>query len=201
MRTVGITGGIGCGKSLAASFIKEEGFPVLDADDLTRELWAEPAVVARVGEKLRERGYLAGEFTPRAVRAVAQRAFKDMQIINILEFVLQPLILEKMQEWLAAREKEGAELVFVVVPLLFECGLQYLFDATATINAANEIRERRLQLSRPLSATDINLRFNRQWADWARSRYADHTIDNEGAPEELRAKIVEFIKEEKSKAN
>ncbi|MBR5901740.1 dephospho-CoA kinase [bacterium] len=201
MRKIGITGGIGSGKSLAASFIKEEGFPVLDADDLTKELWEDPAVVEELGVKLRERGYLQGEFTPRGVRAVARRAFQDMQIINILETTLQPLILEKMKAWLDLREKEGAKLVFVVVPLLFECGLQYLFDDTLTINVANEIRERRLQLSRPLSAGDINLRFNRQWANWARSRYADYTIDNDGASEELRAKMNEFLAEETSKAN
>ncbi|MBR5623495.1 dephospho-CoA kinase [bacterium] len=201
MRKIGITGGIGSGKSLAASIIAEKGFPVLDADDLTKELWDDPAVVRKLGEKLRERGYLQGEFTPRAVRAVAQRAFLDMQLINLLETVLQPMILEKMKIWLSEREKEGATLVFVVVPLLFECGLQYLFDATLTINVQNEIRERRLQKSRPLSAADINLRFNRQWANWARSRYATYTIDNDGTVEELRAKLEAFLSEEKNKIN
>lgn len=201
MRKIGITGGIGSGKSLAASIIAEIGFPVLDADDLTKEFWNDPAVVRKLGEKLRERGYLQGEFTPRAVRAVAQRAFLDMQLINLLETVLQPMILEKMKIWLSEREKEGATLVFVVVPLLFECGLQYLFDATLTINVQNEIRERRLQKSRPLSAADINLRFNRQWANWARSRYATYTIDNDGTVEELRAKLEAFLSEEKNKIN
>ena len=186
---------------MAASIIAEIGFPVLDADDLTKEFWNDPAVVRKLGEKLRERGYLQGEFTPRAVRAVAQRAFLDMQLINLLETVLQPMILEKMKIWLSEREKEGATLVFVVVPLLFECGLQYLFDATLTINVQNEIRERRLQKSRPLSAADINLRFNRQWANWARSRYATYTIDNDGTVEELRAKLEAFLSEEKNKIN
>ncbi len=194
MKKIGITGGIGCGKSLASEIIRESGYKVLDADDLTKELWQDESVVRKIGLKLRDYGYLADEFTPQGVRAVARRAFENMQIINALETVLQPLILEKMKLWLKEREEEGEKVVFVIVPLLFECGLQYLFDETVTINVDNEIRERRLQLSRPLTATGINLRFNRQWANWARSRYATHTIENNGTKEEFKETIEEFLR-------
>jgi dephospho-CoA kinase len=195
VKKIALTGGIGCGKSLAADIIREAGVPVLDADDLTKECWQDPQTVETIGQKLREAGYLEEEFTPQAVRAVARRAFQDMQIINALEGVLQPLILAKMNAWLSEREAEGAQMAFVVVPLLFECGLQYLFDETVTVNVKNEIRERRLQLSRPLSAGEINLRFNRQWANWAHSRYADVTIDNDGTREEFAEAVKKYLKE------
>jgi len=198
MKKIGITGGIGCGKSLAAEIIRKAGYPVLDADDLTRTLWQDPAVVARIGEKMKEFGYLGPDFTSEGVKAVASGAFRDMQIINILEETMQPSILEMMNGWLMEREAEGKDKVFVVVPLLFECGLQYLFDETVTINVENEIRERRLQLSRPLSAADINLRFLRQWANWAHSRYADVTIENNGTKEEFEKAVLAYLgKEEK----
>ncbi|MBP5627846.1 dephospho-CoA kinase [bacterium] len=196
MKKIGITGGIGCGKSFALDAIKEAGFKALDADDVTKELWQDENVVKKIGLKLRDYGYLSDEFTSQAVRAVASRAFENMQIINALETVLQPMILEKLQLWMKQREEEGEKTVFVVVPLLFECGLQYLFDETVTINADNEIRERRLQLSRPLSAAGINLRFNRQWANWARSRYATHTIENNGTKEEFKEAIKTFLREQ-----
>ena len=195
MKKIGITGGIGCGKSFALEVIKEEGYQAIDADDLTRELWQDESVVGKIGSKLYEYGYLKEEFTAQAVRAVAGNAFKDMQVINALERVLQPMILEKLSLWIKEKEKEGEKVVFVIVPLLFECGLQYLFDETVTINVDNEIRERRLQLSRPLSATDINLRFNRQWANWARSHYANHTIENNGTKEEFKEAIKAFLRE------
>lgn len=195
MKRIGITGGIGCGKSFALEVIREAGYKIIDADDLTKELWRDEAVVKKIGEKFRDYGFLENEFTPQAVRAVAKRAFENMQVINALETVLQPLILEKLNFWLKEREKEGEKTVFIVVPLLFECGLQYLFDETVTINVDNEIRERRLQLSRPLSATGINLRFNRQWANWARSRYATHTIENNGTKEEFKEVLKSFLRE------
>ena len=195
MKRIGITGGIGCGKSFALEVIRESGYKIIDADDLTKELWQDEGVVKKIGEKFREYGFLSDEFTPQAVRAVAKRAFENMQIINALETVLQPLILEKLNIWLKEREEEGEKTVFIVVPLLFECGLQYLFDETVTINVDNEIRERRLQLSRPLSATGINLRFNRQWANWARSRYATHTIENNGTKEEFKEALKSFLRE------
>lgn len=198
MKKIGITGGIGCGKSLAAEIIKKAGYPVLDCDELTSALWQDSAVVARIGERLREFGYLGADFTPEGVKAVASGAFRDMQIINLLEETLQPFILEKMNGWLMEREAEGKDKAFVVVPLLFECGLQYLFDETVTINVENEIRERRLQLSRLLSAAEINLRFNRQWANWAHSRYADVTIENNGTKEEFEKAVSAYLgKEEK----
>lgn len=195
MKRIGITGGIGCGKSFALEVIREAGYKIIDADDLTKELWQDEAVVKKIGEKFRDYGFLENEFTPQAARAVAKRAFENMQVINALETVLQPLILEKLNFWLKEREKEGEKTVFIVVPLLFECGLQYLFDETVTINVDNEIRERRLQLSRPLSATGINLRFNRQWANWARSRYATHTIENNGTKEEFKEALKSFLRE------
>ncbi|MBQ7554884.1 dephospho-CoA kinase [bacterium] len=195
MKKIGITGGIGCGKSFALEVIKEEGYQAIDADDLTRELWQDESVVGKIGSKLYEYGYLKEEFTAQAVRAVAKNAFKDMQVINALERVLQPMILDKLSLWMKEKEKEGEKVVFVIVPLLFECGLQYLFDETVTINVDNEIRERRLQLSRPLSAADINLRFNRQWANWARSHYANYTIENNGTKEEFKEAIKAFLRE------
>lgn len=195
MKKIGITGGIGCGKSFALEVIKEAGYQAIDADDLTRELWQDENVVDKIGSKLYEYGYLKEEFTAQAVRAVAKNAFKDMQVINALERVLQPMILDKLTLWMKEKEKEGEKVVFIIIPLLFECGLQYLFDETVTINVDNEIRERRLQLSRPLSASDINLRFNRQWANWARSHYANHTIENNGTKEEFKEAIKAFLRE------
>lgn len=195
MKKIALTGGIGSGKSLAAEIIKEEGLPVIDADDLTVKAWQDEDAVRRIGEKFKEYGYLKEGFTLQAVKAVAKGAFRDMQLINVLESVLQPLILKEMENWLEEMEKRGEKVVFVIVPLLFECGLQYLFDETVTINVKNEIRERRLQLSRPLSAADINIRFNRQWANWAHSRYADRTIENDGSEEDFRRVFKNYLNE------
>lgn len=193
MRKIGITGGIGCGKSALAAIIAREGFAVADTDDFTRELWADPAAVERAGRALADRGFLEPDFTPEGVRAAAREAFRDMQALNALETAFHPLIQEKIESWFGRMEREGRQTAFLVVPLLFECGLQYLFDETLTVSTDNGIRERRLQLSRELSAADINLRFNRQWANWAREAYATETLTNNGTPEEFQAKVASYL--------
>ena len=193
MKKIGLTGGIGSGKSTAAELIAKAGFPLLDADNITRELWKNPKIVAEIGENFCKAGFLSEPFTPQGVRSVALSSFNDMQVINILEYTLHPYILSAMESWLKKEEAQGAACAFIVIPLLFECGLQYLFDETWHISVEREKRERRLQLSRELSAADINLRFNRQWADWVKEKLATLTISNDGTKEELAAAVASAL--------
>lgn len=120
---LGLTGGIACGKSHVARFLRDKGVPVIDADAISRALTAEggealPAIRAAFGD-----GVFEGEALNR--RALGEVVFSDENKRRALEGIIHPLVIARMQaETLAA----GAPIVGWDVPLLFETGMDAQCD-------------------------------------------------------------------------
>jgi len=183
---IGLTGGMGAGKSTALRALERLGAAVQSSDAVVHELYQgaelREAVIARWGEEVLAPG---GE-VDRA--AVARRAFADDEGRAWLEATVWPLVGERMQSWLEqARALEPTPRAIVIeVPLLFEAGMEGIYDATLAIVAAEPLRERRAaERGHALTAE----RAARQLSQEEKAQRATYVIENDGSVQELERKL------------
>jgi dephospho-CoA kinase len=181
---VGLTGGMGCGKSTAAAMFADRGFRRLDADQIVRdELLPSPAVAEAIRARL-GRALVAADGTVRRDR-VAEIVFQDAAALAWLEELLHPLLLARWQEVFA----QGEGTAFMVeVPLLFEKGLENWFDFTICVTTDSSTQLRRLEqrgippkLARPRLAQQLPLA--------RKCELADYVLLNDGSPGFLREQV------------
>jgi dephospho-CoA kinase len=189
---VGLTGGVGSGKSTVAQALAAHGAVVIDADALAREV-VEPgtpglaAVVAEFGpEVLGSDGALD---RPRLGALV----FADPVRRAALEAIVHPLVRRRAAE-LEAAAPAGA-LVVHDIPLLAETGQAATFDAVLVVDVPPEIQVERLVRDRGWSADDAAARIAAQASRDERLAVATHVIDNTGTREDLRQRVAEVFDE------
>jgi dephospho-CoA kinase len=183
MLLVGLTGGIGSGKSTVAAMLDRRGAVVIDADDLARRA-VEPGtpgharvleafgndVVAPSGEIDRER--------------LARVVFADPEARRSLESIVHPEVARLFSEAVEAH-RDTDRIVVYVVPLLVERSLQGAFDLVIVVSAEPELRVARLTAERRMGDDDVRGRMSAQLSDEERERAGDVVIRNEGSVEEL----------------
>jgi dephospho-CoA kinase len=182
---VGLTGGIGAGKSEALAALARLGAATISADGVVHELYADPeirsAVVARWGDEV-----APGGTVDRA--AIAGRAFADADERAWLEGIIWPKVGERIAEWRAAEsQRDPAPPALVVeTPLLFEAGLESAYDATIAVVADEDVRARRAA-ERGHEAVDE--RTARQLTQDQKAQRATFAIENSGSIDELESKL------------
>jgi dephospho-CoA kinase len=187
---LGLTGGMGAGKSTALAALERLGAATLSTDAVVRELYAgderlREAVVERWGAEV-----APGGVVDRA--AIARRAFAEEGERRWLEGLLWPLVGERVGEWLTrARARRPAPRAAVVeVPLLFEAGMEGLYDATIAIVAPEELRRERAA-GRGHELQDE--RTARQLPQEEKARRATFTVRNVGSEAQLTEKLSEIL--------
>ncbi len=182
---VGLTGGLGAGKSTALAQLELLGAAVLSADDVVHELYGDPAVARAVRERFGDEIF-DGEEVDR--RALAVRAFADEVDRRWLEQLLWPLVGRRAEEFhtQASQRLPAPRAVVIEAPLLFESGSQSRYTATIAVVAADEIRARRL---RGRDQAQLREREARQLSQAAKARRATHVVVNDGTIEELREQL------------
>jgi dephospho-CoA kinase len=194
---VGLTGGMGAGKSTALSALQRLGAAVLSSDAVVHELYERPelrdALVERWGPEVAPQGVV-----DRA--AVAARAFADADERAWLEGKLWPLVGAEMGAWLervralppgeepAAGGRPRAAIV--EVPLLFESGMEGAFDATIAVVTAEELRRERAA-TRGHALEDE--RAARQMPQVEKARRATYVVRNDGSPSELERELSAIL--------
>jgi dephospho-CoA kinase len=188
MLLVGLTGGIGSGKSTVAAMLAERGAVVVDADDLARRA-VETGTPGfdRVREAFGET--VVGPDGSLDREALAALVFRDPDARRKLESIVHP---EVARLFLEERQRhEGTHQVLVyAVPLLVENGLQGMFDVVVVVTADEATRVARLQ-RRGLEAQAARDRMAAQLTDAERERVADVLIRNDGSMEELVRRVDE----------
>jgi dephospho-CoA kinase len=188
---LGLTGGMGAGKSTALAALERLGAAVLSTDAVVHELYAGPqvrdAVVERWGEEVAPVGIV-----DRA--AVAGKAFEDPEERRWLEGMLWPLVGQRIAEWLqqARAAMPAPRAAIVEVPLLFEAGMGEMFDATIAIVAAEDLRRERAA-GRGHALADE--RVARQLPQEEKAGRATFAVHNDGSLEELAAKLSAILAE------
>lgn len=183
---VGLTGGIGAGKSAVAARLAELGAYVVDSDVVAREVVAPgtpglAAIVAAFGTDVLD----ADGALDRA--ALADVVFADEAARARLNEVVHPLVAARSAE-LAAAAPPGRVVVHDV-PLLVENGLAPAYDVVVVVLARPELRVRRLRATRGMSEPQVRSRMAAQATDAQRRAVADVVLDNSGSLEELRAQV------------
>jgi dephospho-CoA kinase len=185
MYLVGLTGGIGSGKSTVAARLVEHGVPVVDADQVAREV-VEPGELA-LADLVSHFG--DGILSPTGALdrpALARVAFADDEQRAALDAIMHPRIHERIVERVTELLDQRATLVVVDHPLLLETDQAATFDAVVVVLAPEEVRVRRLVELRGLDEQDVRARLRAQTDDETRRRLADHVLENDGDVEDLR---------------
>jgi dephospho-CoA kinase len=175
---VGLTGGIGSGKSTVARMLAERGAVVVDADQIAREL-VEPG-----GAALAE---LVTEFGPRILQAdgslsraeLAALAFSDPRATERLNAIMHPLIRAEAERRIG--EEPQAPVVVYDMPLLVETGQRDLVDVVVVVDVPEEVQLDRAVRLRGLDEDDVQRRMSVQASRTDRLARADVVIDNSGS--------------------
>jgi dephospho-CoA kinase len=183
---VGLTGGIGAGKSEVARRLAELGAIVIDSDRLAREV-VEPGT-----EGLAE---VFAAFGPEVLGpdgaldrpALGRRVFGDEDARRRLEAIIHPRVRARSAELIAAAPPDA--VVVNDIPLLVESGLGSGFDVVVVVAASEETRLRRLAQARGMPAEEARSRMAAQATDEERRAAADVVIENDGSLAELRAAV------------
>jgi dephospho-CoA kinase len=183
---VGLTGGMGAGKSTALAELERMGAAVLSTDAVVHELYEGERLREAIVERWGEGVVGPGGTVDRA--AVAERVFADAADRAWLEGVLWPLVGERVGEWLReVRARTPAPRAAVVeVPLLFEAGMEGVYDATMAVIADEQVRRERAA-SRGHALEEA--RAARQLSQEEKARQATFTIHNDGSERDLAAQL------------
>lgn len=191
---LGLTGGVGCGKSTAAAHLKALGAHVVDADEIARALTAEDgealdAIRARFGDAV---------FGPDGAldrRLLGDRIFADVGERRALEAILHPAIQRKMLSEIDEADREGASVVVLDVPLLFETGFDALCDEVWVVTASREQQALRVMARDRLTRAEAEARILSQMPLAEKEARADRVISTGRPIDEVRAELKRLYRE------
>ena len=173
MLVIGLTGGIGMGKSAAAEHLARRGIPVFNADAYVHRLYDGEAVAAietafpgvtREGKI--DRKLLAEQVTGHPAR------------LKKLESLVHPMVVKAEIEFLREHEKKGAGMAVLEIPLLFETGAEKRVDVSIVVSAPHEVQRKRV-LARPgMTVEKLEHLLARQLSDAERRSRADYVVDS-----------------------
>jgi len=184
---VGLTGGIGSGKSLVGQYFSALGAKVIDADELSRQVIERGTegfdqVVAAFGDSILKDGEIDR-------RALASKVFGDMSARQKLEAIVHPLVRVAFES--AARKLTGNDILIYEIPLLAEKGSSQRFDFVITVESDLAIRTERL-MKRGMMASEIEARVRAQATPEERMSVAGYVITNNGSTSDL-LREVEYV--------
>jgi dephospho-CoA kinase len=186
---VGLTGGIGAGKSEALAAFERLGAATISADAVVHELYGDREVVAAVVERWGDDVAPDGTVDR---SAIASRAFADPAERAWLEGLLWPRVGERIAAW---REHESRSdppppALVVETPLLFEAGLERGYDATVAVIADEAVRAERAAARGHAAVDERNAR---QLTQAQKAERATYTVENSGSISELEAKLSDLL--------
>jgi dephospho-CoA kinase len=185
---VGLTGGIGSGKSEALAAFERLGVPTLSTDAVVHELLGAPEVRGLLHERWGDRVLADGEVDRVAVATIV---FDSPADLAWLESTLFPRVGERMVAWRAGLEGDH-DLAVVEVPLLFEAGIEGTFDVTVAVVADEPLRAERAAAR---GHEGVEGRSGRQLPQHEKARRADRVIRNDGTIEDLEAAVRDVLAE------
>lgn len=191
---LGITGGVGSGKSLVCDYLAQKGLTVISADDLARR-------VVRPGESAYQNivNYFGvdvvlngGELDRKKLRGMIT---KDPATKRILENFIHPEVFKLMEVEFETAAANNEPAAVVEVPLLFEAGLKDYFDFTVTVCANKEVRIKRMMDRDQVSYDEAEAMLGIQMPEKEKIKQSDFIIDNNGTKEQLQISMDQFYKE------
>ena len=173
MKVIGLTGGIGSGKSSIARVFKSMGVPIYIADERAKALYSrseqlKQMVIDRFGDEV----YPEGSFSP---TVLAEKVFGDEKALSALNAMVHPLVKADFSQWL---KEQSANYVIREAAILFESASHLDCNAVITVEANENERIQRVMQRDNRSEKEVRQRMNKQWTDAQRREKADHVIVN-----------------------
>lgn len=172
-KIIGLTGGIGSGKTRVVSVFKQLGVPCYIADQVAKNLMNNSLLVKKNIIDLF--GNKAYNDTGLNRKYLADIVFKDPEKLKALNAIVHPAVAQDFNEWLA---QQNAPYVIKEVAILFETGGNKMVDQTLLITAPKDVRLQRTIQRDSVTKEDVLARMKNQWEDKQRTALADHVIEN-----------------------
>ncbi len=190
MLKIGLTGGIACGKSTIADALRGIGVPVLDADQVARDVVAVGSVgLQKIIDFFGTEILLTdGSLNREALRGLI---LQDLNAKKQLEAITHPLIFQSMQEWQQQQEIEGATVTVIEAALMVETGSYRLYDGIIVASCSRHIQEERLIERNNISLSEAQRWIASQMSLAAKEKVADWVIQNDHSLQTLQRTVVE----------
>lgn len=177
MLQIGLTGGIGSGKSTVAAILEKMGYPVFYSDNAAKSLYESNSELKQqlkniVGEEV----YLDGCFQK---EVLAKHIFDNPELKVQITALVHPLVRASFQKW---ADQKRAALVFNEAAILFETGAYRQFKANILVSAPIELRIQRIEQRDRLDRTAILQRMANQWPEEQKKALTSYHIQNDGQP-------------------
>ena len=194
---IGLTGGIGTGKSTVSRKLREKGYPVIDLDIISREVITYSGVIDELVENfgseiLEEQNAVSGKKCI-SRNKLRQTVFKDEKKVAVLNSIMHPPIIEEMRRQIKELG-QSYETIFVEVQLLFEAKLEKEFDMTVLIYADRKTQIERVLKRDGRSEGEVQEIINAQISMDEKRKLSNYIIENNGNSEMLDLEIEKFIK-------
>lgn len=173
MKIIGLTGGIGSGKSTIAEFFRKRGIPVYVADERGRAVTDTPAVLKQIKDAFGE-SVFNGEMLDR--KRLAQIVFNNPSKLSALNAIVHPAVREDFRQW--AERYQAAPIVIRESAILFESGSYQDCDAVITVTAPEELRIERVMLRDQVDRAAVIERIKNQMPEAERISKSDFVIQN-----------------------
>lgn len=190
MKTIGLTGGIGSGKTTIAKWFQEKGVPVYNSDLEAKELMNENLdLIVQLTNLLGEQTYIDGEYNR---TYVSSKVFNDQELLNQLNAIVHPAVFKHFDEWL---DKQNSLFIVKEAAILFESGSYKDCDYVISVIADEKIRIERVVKRDQLSEEQILGRMRSQWTDEQRIEKSDFIIENNSDLESLKLSFEKVYNE------
>jgi len=194
MRVIGITGGIGSGKSTVSGILREMGYEVADADDIAREITKDSDVLQEIGETFGP-DLVAGGNLDR--KRMADVVFSDIHKKELLEQIITRRVIEKVAQLIDEHRNGMTDykngILFIDAPTLFETGADRLVDEVWLVTCDAAARISRAAKRDDIMASKIEDRIASQMPEDEKAEKSDVIIDNNGSLKDLRDKVESLL--------
>lgn len=175
---IGITGGIGSGKSFFSSRLKEYGIPVFDSDSEAKKLMlVSPFIVSSLKSLLGDNVYIDGKLNK---SLIADYIFSSPTNAHKINSIVHPCVKKEFLSWANEHFNTGDRIVAIESAILLESGFDDIVDKVVTVHAPLELRISRVMKRDHTSREKVLERINSQMSDDERNQRADFVIENDG---------------------
>ena len=185
---VGITGGIGSGKSTVTNMLRDKGLPIIDADIVAREVFViYPEVLCQIKEEFGNAFFDEKGMIKR--KELGNFIFKNNVSRKKLEEIMMPFIKKEIEHKIKAYEEDNSKICFLDAPTLIENNLHTSMDVTILVWVGNDVQVQRVMLRDEMDYGQTMVRIRAQMTLEEKRKFADFIINNEGSIENTKLQL------------
>lgn len=172
MIKIGLTGGIGSGKTTVANCFKDKGVPVFIADTEAKKILEQPEVSQAIAHKFDIQLLDDGSINKKELASIV---FKDKVKLEQLNSIIHPKVHDRFKEWVS---QQNAAYIIYEAAIIFEQNRASDFDFTILVTAPKNIRIERIQKRDQVSSSEVKSRMDAQWPEDKKQKLADFIVEN-----------------------